>query len=189
MQSLGYNYRISDINCALGLSQLKRAEEGLFKRHQIAARYYEVFKDIPQITDRNYESAIPPSLRYGRASSQPAFTPLRTGKQPIANRQQPKANSQKLIANSHAHHLYVIEVENRLGLYNYLREQNIYCQIHYFPCHLMPYYQHKGWNEGDFPIAEAYYSKCISLPEYPTLSEEEQSLVIQSICYFFSKNA
>jgi hypothetical protein len=180
MQSLGYNYRISDINCALGLSQLKRAEEGLIKRYQIAARYYEAFKDIPQITDRNYESTIPPSLRYGRASSQPAFTPLRTGNQPIAKSQSP-------IANRHAHHLYVIEVENRLGLYNYLREQNIYCQIHYFPCHLMPYYQQFGWKYGDFPKSESYYAHCLSIPMYPSLTDEQQDFVIDTINEFLDK--
>ena len=85
MQTLGYNYRISDINCALGLSQLQRAEEGLQRRHEIAARYYEAFQSIPQITDRNHESA--------------------KGEQRTANSE-----------NGHAYHLYVLEVNNRLGL-------------------------------------------------------------------------
>jgi dTDP-4-amino-4,6-dideoxygalactose transaminase len=153
MQSLGYNYRISDINCALGLSQLQRAEDGLKRRQEIASRYYQAFKNIPQITDRNHEAA---------------------------NRQPPTANS-------HAYHLYVIEAEDRSGLYYYLREQNIFAQIHYIPCHLMPYYREQGWKEGDLLYAEAYYAECISLPMYPKLTDEEQSVVIQIISDFYFK--
>jgi UDP-4-amino-4,6-dideoxy-N-acetyl-beta-L-altrosamine transaminase len=163
MQMLGYNYRITDFQSALGLSQLQRADQGIAKRQEIAARYYEAFKDIPQIKDRNYESA---------------------------NHQPPTANSEKPIANSqngHAHHLYVIETEDRLGLYNHLREQKIFAQIHYIPCHLMPYYREQGSQEGDMPNAEQYYRGCISLPMYPTLSEAEQSFVINTIFEFYER--
>lgn len=45
MQELSHNYRITDFQCALGISQLKRADKGLQKRHEIAAKYYEVFTD------------------------------------------------------------------------------------------------------------------------------------------------
>jgi hypothetical protein len=153
MQSLGYNYRISDINCALGLSQLQRADKGLNRRYQIAARYNEAFKSVPQIIDRNFESNT----------------------------------SQEQTGNPHAHHLYIIEVNNRLDLYNHLRENNIYTQIHYIPCHLMPYYQGLGWKLGDFPHSEDYYAGCISLPMYPTLTEEEQVYVIETLVSFISR--
>jgi hypothetical protein len=82
--------------------------------------------------------------------------------------------------------LYIIEVENRVGLYNYLREQKIFAQIHYIPCHLMPYYRDLGWKEGDNPKSEYYYKHCISLPMYPTLTEDEQDSVIQSIFNFYT---
>jgi dTDP-4-amino-4,6-dideoxygalactose transaminase len=49
----------------------------------------------------------------------------------------------------------------------------------------MPYYKKFGWNEGDLPHAENYYKDCISLPMYPTLSEEEQDFVIKSIINFY----
>jgi dTDP-4-amino-4,6-dideoxygalactose transaminase len=49
MQALGYNYRLTDIQAALGISQLKRADEGLHKRRQIASAYYEAFKSRPFI--------------------------------------------------------------------------------------------------------------------------------------------
>ena len=85
----------------------------------------------------------------------------------------------------HAYHLYIIEVEDRLGLYNYLRTMNIFTQIHYIPTHLMPYYQTFGWKEGDRIYSETYYKNCISLPMYPTLTEEEQNYVIEKVKSFY----
>lgn len=143
MQTLGFNYRITDFQAALGTSQLQRAEEGLIKRRSIASIYSEAFNGLSFI------------------------------------------KSQSGVVEGHAYHLYIIEVENRLGLYNYLRENNVFAQIHYIPCHLMPYYRQLGWKEGDFPYAETYYKGCISLPIYPTLSFEEQNYVIQLIIKFY----
>jgi len=89
------------------------------------------------------------------------------------------------LVNGHAYHLYIIEVEDRIGLYKKLREKNIFAQIHYIPCHLMPYYRQFGWQERDMPNAEKYYQHCISLPMYPTLSQEEQQYVINTINAFY----
>jgi UDP-4-amino-4,6-dideoxy-N-acetyl-beta-L-altrosamine transaminase len=143
MQTLGYNYRFTDFQAALGISQLSRANQGTERRKQIA---------------KNYENAF-------------------------ANNDFIKGQSG--FVDGHAYHLYVIEVENRVGLYNYLREHKIFAQIHYIPCHLMPFYRELGWNEGDMPNAERYYKHCISLPMYPTLKEQEQEFVINTIVSFF----
>lgn len=140
MQELGYNYRLTDIQAALGNSQLQRALKGLKKRREIAKIYFDAFKENTNIIDRNVRHS-----------------------------------------NGHAYHLYIIEVENRKGLYHHLREHNIYAQIHYFPVHLMPYYSQFGWKEDDMPNSEDYYSKCISLPIYPTLMHEEQEKVIKLV--------
>jgi dTDP-4-amino-4,6-dideoxygalactose transaminase len=52
----------------------------------------------------------------------------------------------------------------------------------------MPYYRQFGWKEGDMPLAENYYKQCISLPMFPTLTEEEQQFVVDSInSYYESK--
>ena len=83
--------------------------------------------------------------------------------------------------NEHAFHLYIIEVENREELYFKLRRGNIFAQIHYFPAHLMPYYKALGWKEGDFPNAEDYYKRCISLPMYPSFTLEEQLFTIEKV--------
>jgi UDP-4-amino-4,6-dideoxy-N-acetyl-beta-L-altrosamine transaminase len=144
MQTLGYNYRLTDFQAALGSSQLLRADEGLQRRRIIAQNYNTAFQNKSYI------------------------------------------KGQSGVVEGHAYHLYVIEVENRLGLYNYLREHKIFAQIHYIPCHLMPYYREFGWKEGDMPNAEAYYEKCISLPMFPTLTEEEQGFVISSVKEFYA---
>lgn len=143
MQNLGFNYRLTDFQAALGISQLQRADEGIMKRRSIASIYYDAFNGLSFI------------------------------------------KSQSGIVDGHAYHLYVIEVENRLGLYNYLRKNNVFAQIHYIPCHLMPYYRQIGWKEGDMTIAEEYYKRCISLPMYPTLTLEEQNFVIDLIKSFY----
>ena len=142
LQELGYNYRMPDVLCNLGISQLKRAEEGLEKRQAIAKRYNEAFAGT------NIKTIIPP------------------------------ANV------SHAYHLYVIQIKDRKGLYDYLRMKQIYAQVHYIPVHLMPYYKGLGSKAGDFPNAEKYYEHCLSIPMYPTLTEEEQEFVISEILGF-----
>ena len=143
MQELGYNYRLSDFQAALGNSQLKRANDGLSKRREIAAFYNDAF----------------------------------TGKKFL------KGQSGSI--EGHAYHLYILEVENRVDLYNYLRTKGIFAQIHYIPCHLMPYYRGLGWKEGDRPVSENYYKHCISLPMYPTITDEELAYVVESINQFY----
>lgn len=49
MVFLGYNYRLTDIGCALGLSQLRHLDSNLARRRQIAARYTAVFRDLPGV--------------------------------------------------------------------------------------------------------------------------------------------
>ncbi|MDR2145843.1 MAG: UDP-4-amino-4,6-dideoxy-N-acetyl-beta-L-altrosamine transaminase [Tannerella sp.] len=88
----------------------------------------------------------------------------------------------------HAYHLYIIQIEQRKELYDFLHTNNIFAQVHYVPVHLMPYYKQFGWKEGDFPAAENYYKHCLSLPMYPTLTNEEQDWVIEKVKIFFNIN-
>ena len=144
MQELGYNFRLSDIHAALGISQLKKLDHSLKRRNQIAQKYNEAFANIDSIK-----------------------TPY--------------------VANNvfHAYHLYIIEVEKRKELYDFLRENKIFTQVHYIPVHLQPYYRKMGWDRGDFPVAEAYYQRALSLPMFPSLSDDEQNFVIEKIIDFF----
>ena len=84
-----------------------------------------------------------------------------------------------------AYHLYIIQIERRKELYDFLRKHHIFTQVHYIPVHLMPYYRQLGWKEGDFPLAEKYYEQCLSLPMYPTLTDEEQNFVIEKVLEFY----
>ncbi|GGF13946.1 UDP-4-amino-4,6-dideoxy-N-acetyl-beta-L-altrosamine transaminase [Hymenobacter cavernae] len=90
-------------------------------------------------------------------------------------------------APGHAYHLYVIQVADRKGLYEALRERQIFAQVHYIPVHTMPYYQDLGWKNGDFPHAEAYYARCLSIPMFPSLTDEEQAYVIACIQEFVNQ--
>ena len=89
----------------------------------------------------------------------------------------------------HAFHLYVIQVEadKRKGLYDYLRANKVYSQVLYIPAHLMPYYRQFGWKAGDMPVAEDYYAKCLALPMFPTLTDEEQRWVIDKVSEYMAK--
>jgi UDP-4-amino-4,6-dideoxy-N-acetyl-beta-L-altrosamine transaminase len=89
-----------------------------------------------------------------------------------------------LYDDGHAFHLYIIQVDQRKALYDFLRGKGIYSQVHYIPVHLMPYYRQFGWEKGDFPVAEAYYDRCLSLPMYPTLTGGEQAYVIEQVLEF-----
>ena len=51
----------------------------------------------------------------------------------------------------------------------------------------MPYYAQRGNKKGDFPVVEDYYEHCLSLPIYPTLTDEEQSYVIANVLRFLNK--
>jgi len=142
MQELGFNYRLTDIQAALAKSQLKRAEQNLQKRHQIAQRYNEAFKNTPIMRPKIDQNVF------------------------------------------HALHLYVIRLEKRDEMLEYLRQLNINVQIHYIPVHYHPYYQQQGWKKGDFPVAEEFYRECLSIPIYPALTSDEQSYVIKKIIEF-----
>jgi UDP-4-amino-4,6-dideoxy-N-acetyl-beta-L-altrosamine transaminase len=144
MQELGFNYRFTDFQAALGISQLERASIGLKRRREIASVYNNYFKDKKYI--RGHSGFI----------------------------------------DGHAYHLYIIEVKNRHALYDFLRTKNIYAQVHYIPIHLMPYYKQFGWKYGDFSVAEQYYNSCLSLPIYPSLTDDEQNYILKTIEEFFN---
>ena len=85
--------------------------------------------------------------------------------------------------NQSSFHLYVIRVpaESRLKLYNHLKSNGVLCNVHYIPVHLQPYYRQLGFNTGDFPSAESYYSEALTLPIYPGLTANEQEKIITLI--------
>jgi UDP-4-amino-4,6-dideoxy-N-acetyl-beta-L-altrosamine transaminase len=143
MIALGFNYRLTDFQSALGITQLAKNKKGVERRNEISSNYKKAFKGKIKFQD------LP-------------------------------------IGSYNAHHLFIIEVENRKELYDFLHSKGILAQIHYVPVHTMPYYKKIGYEGSDLINAENYYSKCISLPMYPTLSNEEQNFVIDQVLKFIS---
>ena len=145
MQELGYNYRITEFQAALGISQLKRLDWSIERRNEIAKKYDKAFANTSILTPFRAENI------------------------------------------THAFHLYIIQVDKRKELYDFLRQNKIFSQVLYIPAHTMPYYKQLGWKQGDMPVAEEYYSKCLALPMFPSLTDQEQDWVIEKVKEFICK--
>ena len=143
--ALGFNYRMTDLQAALGVSQMTRLEQYVNKRHEIATRYNTLLADLPI------------SLPWQHPDSYSAY------------------------------HLYVIRLKldkiqvTHRQVFEALRSKDIMVNLHYIPVHTQPYYQKMGFKIGDYPEAEQYYREAISIPMHPTLTEQEQDFVVQSI--------
>jgi UDP-4-amino-4,6-dideoxy-N-acetyl-beta-L-altrosamine transaminase len=144
-QRLGFNYRMTDICAALGLSQLTRIDEFIARRRAIATGYDAAFADLP------------------------VKTPW----------QHPDTAS--------AWHLYVIRIDRRRtarshrAVFDELRGAGIGVNLHYIPVYRQPYYRELGFGQGHCPNAEAYYAEAISLPIYPSMTDEQQQQVIAAV--------
>ena len=142
---LGFNYRMTDLQAALGLSQLNKLDDFIARRRERAARYNHLLAALPLVL---------PGL-------------------------QPEAES--------AWHLYVVRLQldsitlGHRQVFEGLRAAGIGVNLHYIPVHLQPYYRDLGFAAGDFPQAERYYAEAISLPMFPTLSDEQQDYVVEQL--------
>jgi len=147
MQDLGQNYRLTDFQCALGLSQLRKLNKFIEKRRLLVERYNQAFQNYKNIQI------------------------------PIFDSYETKS----------AWHLYVLRLQGELvgrkaEIFRKLREKGVGVQVHHIPVYLHPYYQNLGYQKGLCPQAEKFYESAISLPLYPSLSEDEQDEVIQVFC-------
>lgn len=139
---LGWNYRMTEMQAALGLSQQTRLAEFVDRRNELAERYDSLLAELP--LDR------PGRLEGARS----------------------------------AFHLYVIRLHDETrhrAIFEALRADDIGVNLHYIPIHLQPYYRDLGFSDGDFPAAEAYYKRAISIPLYSAMSEADQERVIASL--------
>ena len=92
---------------------------------------------------------------------------------------------------SHAYHLYPLQINfDALALtkpkfFQRMKDVGVNLQVHYIPVHLLSYYQERyGHKRGDFPIAENYYDRTISIPLYPSLTNDEVEKVVKNITSF-----
>lgn len=142
---LGYNYRMTELQAALGASQIERLDRYVTARLERVAMYNE------------------------RLSSLPIDLPI-------------------VLADAvSAWHLYVIRLQldridkSHNDVFLALRSAGVGVNLHYIPVHLQPYYRDMGFGPGDFPEAERYYHRAISLPLYPGLSQAEQDQVCSAL--------
>ena len=145
MQYLGFNYRITDIQCALGLSQLKKLDSFIKSRREIAKTYDEIFEDNPYF-DVTIE----------------------------------KENRKS------AYHLYPILLKDGLAkskkeIFTKLRANGLGVQVHYIPVYKQPYYQSLDFKNDLCPVCEEFYKKEISIPMYPTLTDEDIEFVKETL--------
>ncbi len=142
---LGFNYRMTEIQAALGVSQMQRLDEFVIKRHALLARYTESLKELPVITPTQF------------ADSYSAL------------------------------HLYPIQLELQkidkphAQVFDELRQNGIGVNLHYIPVHMQPYYQKMGFKEGDFPNAELYYNRAISIPLFHGMTFAQQDEVVDTL--------
>ena len=138
---LGLNYRITDLQAALGVAQMRRLDEYVARRNELADRYDALLRDLPVELPGRLDTAYS------------------------------------------AFHLYVIRVDaqRRRQVFEYLRANGIGANVHYIPVHTQPYWKRFGFDEGQFPAAEDYYARAISLPLYPALTEAEQDTVVRTL--------
>ena len=141
--SLGYNYRLSDLQAALGVSQLERLKSFVEIRNELALEYHKLLKGLPFKLQK---------ITYKCISS---------------------------------YHLFILQIEDesisRDKLYKYLKSNDIGCQVHYIPVHLQPFFKSKGFKENDFPNAEKYFEKCLTVPLHQGLSKDDIRFVCSKI--------
>lgn len=142
---LGFNYRMTELQSALGLSQMQRLDQYVHCRNELADRYDELLAGLPLTT--------PVQCEY----------------------------------NYSARHLYVIQLDldetrkSRIEIFKELRSLGVGVNVHYIPVHMQPYYQGMGFSSGDYPRAEQYYCKSISIPLFHSMSYSQQDVVVSCI--------
>ncbi len=150
MRDIGFNYRESDIHCALGLSQLKKLDRFITRRRALACLYDELLAPFSPV--------VQPPKRV--ADCVPGW------------------------------HLYAIRVDfekagrSRAAFMHGLREKNVGTQVHYIPVHLQPYYRNLyGYQE--LRGADSYYASTLSLPLFPSMSDDDVRYVVDAIGAMF----
>lgn len=143
--ALGYNYRMTELQAALGISQMDRLEDYVAARAARAAAYDTALEGLPLRR---------PHQAPGRSS---------------------------------AWHLYLVQLDldrpgaDQARIFDALRAEGIGVNLHYIPVHLQPFYRARGHGPGDFPVAEAYYARALSIPLFATMTDADQDRVCAAL--------
>ncbi len=151
MVLLGFNYRLTDIACALGLSQLERLTENLARRREIAAQYAAAFRDLAAGA---FSAIVIPTVREGVVPAWHLY-PVRLN-------------------------LEMLGVGRR-EIFRALRAENIGVNVHYIPVHQHPYYRDRFKSHESYPVAESAYERLISLPMFHSMTVQDVEDVIHAV--------
>jgi dTDP-4-amino-4,6-dideoxygalactose transaminase len=87
----------------------------------------------------------------------------------------------------HVYNQFVIRTRQRDQLKEHLRTRGIPTEIYYpSPLHLQPAFTYLGYGPGAFPRAEAACHEVLALPVFPTMTEEQQKMVVNAMAEFFT---
>lgn len=146
MPELGFNYRIPDVLCALGISQLAKLDRFVERRRTLAARYQTLLAPLSPLV----RLAASPSW------SDPAL------------------------------HLLTVLIDfeaamtTRAAVVESLKAQGVGTQVHYIPVHRQPYYVNR-YGLAHLPGADAWYDRCLTLPLYPGMTDEDPERVVEAL--------
>ncbi|MBI5202076.1 MAG: UDP-4-amino-4,6-dideoxy-N-acetyl-beta-L-altrosamine transaminase [Elusimicrobia bacterium] len=143
MHALGFNYRITDFQCALGSTQLAKLPKFIKRRREIASMYDKAFRGMPEL-------------------------------KPVLERK----------GNESSYHLYILKVsleERRRAFFEALQARGLQPNVHYIPVHKLPYYRKNGYEKVSMPVAEDYYSRAVTIPLYPSMTNVEVNRVIKAV--------
>jgi len=146
MPEIGFNYRLPDILCALGLSQLGKLPRFAARRRALAQAYSQA---LAPLAPRVLQAASP-------GWSDPVL------------------------------HLMTVLIDfeaagrSRREVVDALRAKGVGTQVHYIPVHRQPYYQAR-YGAQDLPGADAWYARCLSLPLYPGMADEDVARVVDAL--------
>ncbi|CAN7592336.1 UDP-4-amino-4, 6-dideoxy-N-acetyl-beta-L-altrosamine transaminase [Phenylobacterium sp. LjRoot164] len=146
MPEIGFNYRLPDILCALGISQLAKLDAFAARRRILAARY---------------EAALKPLAPLVVQASRPDWS-------------DPVLHLMVALINFEA------AGRSRREVVEALRERGVGTQVHYIPVHTQPYYRER-YGERELPGASAWYERCLSLPLYPGMADEDVDQVVAAL--------
>lgn len=149
----GYKYNMPDVNAAIGLAQLEKAEEFRKERQRCCEFYLKHLSDIPYIDLPVYYDSL----------------------------------------ENHSCHLFWIVLNeespvSRNRFIELMSEAGIGTSVHYKPLHRMTYYRHRyNLRPEDFPNAEKHWKGVVSLPVYPSLTNDELKYISDTIHNIFKR--
>jgi perosamine synthetase len=152
-QTLGFNYRITDVQCALGLSQLAKQERFLERRRAIARRYDEALSKEPL-----RRHLLPLAKVPGLTSAYHLYV--------VRLRRRDGEDLDSLNA-------------RRRSFFENLRQNEVASQVHYIPVQRHPV--HAALGDPSLASSEEYYAGCVSIPMYPALSDVMVERVIGAL--------